>query len=104
MNPESTDLEKILLSNDENFLLSNNTLEKLSEVISFLLQNDFEKLIYLLYRVDVSENKLKATLKDNPSQTEYVIAKMLIDRQIEKIKFRQNNKNNFNSQSEEELW
>ncbi|MEO5968268.1 MAG: hypothetical protein ABIP68_03450 [Ferruginibacter sp.] len=104
MRPEHFDPELVLHSNDKNYLSSNDFLENFTESISHLLANDFEKLIYILYRIDVNENKLKATIKENPSRPEYVIAKMIIERQIEKINSREKNKNNFSSESEEEKW
>ena len=104
MKHENFDPELVLLSKDKNYLSSNDLLENFAESISYLLANDLEKLIYILYRIDVNENKLKATIKENPSRPEYVIAKMIIERQIEKINSREKNKNNFSSESEEEKW
>ena len=104
MKHEDFNPELVLLSNDKTYLSSNDLLEKFAESISYLLQHDFDKLIYILYRIDVNENKLKATIKENPSRPEYVIAKMIIERQIEKINSRERNKNNFSSESEEEKW
>ena len=78
--------------------------KKLVEYINELLLHDFNKLIQLLYRVDVNENKLKNLLKANP-QTDAadLIAELLIQRQIEKIKTKQAFKKNDNI-SEEEKW
>lgn len=101
---ESFDPELVLQSNDKDYLSTNDLLENFTESISYLLQHDFEKLIFILYRIDVNESKLKATIKENPSRPEYIIAKMIIERQIEKINSRENNKNNFSSDSEEEKW
>ncbi len=63
--------------------------EKLIEFINDLIQNDFQKLIIILYKIDVDENKLKKLLKDNPEKdTAETIAKMIIERVGEKIKTR----------------
>ena len=53
--------------------------------INFLLLNDFNRLVQLLYRVDVDELKLKNLLHDQP-QTDagILIADLLILRQQEK--------------------
>ncbi|HLG38949.1 MAG TPA: hypothetical protein VI461_04735, partial [Chitinophagaceae bacterium] len=39
--------------------------EKLSQHINYLIVNDFQKLVSILYRIDVSEAKLKYLLKEN---------------------------------------
>lgn len=53
-----------------------------------LIQNDFNKLITILYRIDVDEQKLKAALFENPLPPAETIADMMIERQLQKIKFR----------------
>jgi len=69
-----------------------------------LLQKNFPRLVQVLYRLDVDEEKLKRQLRDNQSmRAAEVIARMIIDRQIEKQEARKN----FGSQgnvSEEEKW
>jgi hypothetical protein len=57
----------------------------LSDRINYLLLNDFNQLVQLLYRVDVDEMKLKNLLRDHP-QTDagVLIADLLIQRQKEK--------------------
>ena len=58
--------------------------------INELIQTDFPKLISLLYRVDVSETRLKSLLKDNPeSDAGLIITELLIERQAQKIRSRQ---------------
>ncbi len=49
------------------------SLEKLStpdleEAINELIKNDFSKLVQILYRIDVSEEKLKNILNSNPNE------------------------------------
>ena len=57
--------------------------------IEELAEKNMDKLMWLLYRVDVSERKLHATLKQTPpEQFAPVIADMIIERQIQKIKSR----------------
>ena len=72
--------------------------------INNLLQYDFNKLITILYRVDVSDQKLQSLLNQQPQQdAANIIADLLIERQMQKIKSR----NEFiqkNDKSEEEKW
>jgi hypothetical protein len=78
--------------------------EKLSDYINTLIQHDFNTLVRLLYRVDVSESKLKSLLKENQNQDAgKLIASLIIERQIQKIKTRNDFKPN-NEESEEERW
>ena len=42
--------------------------EKLSQHINYLIVNDFQKLVSILYRIDVSEAKLKYLLKAQQKQ------------------------------------
>lgn len=57
--------------------------------INSLISNNFERLVSLLYRVDVSEPKLKQLLKDNPgTDAAVIIAGLIIERQLQKIESR----------------
>jgi hypothetical protein len=63
--------------------------KKLEANINFLITHDFEKLISLLYRIDVNEAKLKNILKENKDQdASKLIAGLIIERQLQKIKTR----------------
>ena len=55
------------------------------EYINHLINTDFEKLVFLLYRIDVSEQKIK-TLLDNTTalNAAELIAQAIIDRLEEK--------------------
>jgi hypothetical protein len=61
-------------------------LEKLSTLeletmINDLIKEDFSKLVQLLYRIDVSEVKLKNVLKEHPNQDAgKLIAQIVIER------------------------
>ena len=66
-------------------------------VVNQLIQNDFNKLITILYRIDIDEQKLKTALFENPAPPAETIANLIIERQLQKIKFRklyQQRKNN----------
>jgi hypothetical protein len=60
--------------------------EKLEIYISDLILHDFQKLVSLLYRIDVSENKLRMMLQENPNESAAkMIGQLIIERQTQKI-------------------
>src|SRR5262245_22247285 len=62
----------------------------LAEKFNELIDSDFEHLIQLLYRIDISEAKLKQVLKENPGKnTADLLAELTIERQLQKIRSRQ---------------
>ena len=55
--------------------------EDLANAINELIKNDFSKLVQLLYRIDVSEAKLKYILQANPNEDAgKLIAAVVIER------------------------
>jgi hypothetical protein len=58
----------------------------LSVYINHLIINDLNKLMQILYRVDVSEKTLKTNLQNQESDPGSIIAEMIVERQLEKIK------------------
>ncbi|GAA4743836.1 hypothetical protein [Flavisolibacter ginsenosidimutans] len=65
--------------------------KELAAYLNHLILNDFSALIQLLYRVDVSEQKLKTVLKENPqADAGELLAELLIQRQKEKTGTRKN--------------
>ncbi len=78
---------------------------ELSTYINHLIKTDFEKLVAYLYRIDVSEEKLKLFLIDNPNEDAgKIIASLIIERIQQKIDI----KNQFSQKSftgnDEEKW
>jgi hypothetical protein len=70
--------------------------------INHLLLNDFNRLVLVLYRVDVSEKKLKELLQVNPqTDAAIIIADLLIERQQQKIKTKESFRSNDNIPDEE---
>jgi len=62
---------------------------QLARIIEELIERDFPRLINILYRLDVDEQKLKNELKDNPgSPAGRQIANLIVERQLEKLKTR----------------
>jgi len=54
---------------------------ELSAHINYLIKNNFEALVALLYKIDVNEDKLKLHLIDNPNEDAgKVIAALIIER------------------------
>ena len=79
--------------------------DNLAGHINYLIQTNFQKLVALLYRVDVSEQKLKTLLNDFPgSDAGKIIADLIIERQLEKIKSRQQFSQRDNNIDESEKW
>lgn len=78
--------------------------EDLIEYINHLLVHDFNKLVQVLYRVDVNEQKLKELLQAN-AQTDaaVIIVDLLIQRQEEKLKTKEAFKSH-NDIPEEDKW
>jgi hypothetical protein len=81
-----------------------NLLKQLAELINHLIQNNFQKLVIILYRIDVSETKLKQLLEqDSNEDAAVIISKLIIEREIQKI----NSRNLFmhnNDICDEEKW
>jgi hypothetical protein len=76
----------------------------LSIFINQLIQRDFHSLVALLYRIDISEPKLKQLLDQIDENAGDIIADLIIERELEKIKSRREFKQQDNSISEEEKW
>jgi len=73
--------------------------------VNELIQTDFQKLISILYRLDVSEEKLKRLLKDHPgTDAGLIITELIIERQIEKIKSRREFTRRDKDIDEEDKW
>ncbi len=82
-------LVDILSSKSIPELSSASLVDELSSYINELIKTDFPQLIQLLYRLDVSEEKLKNILKEKPEEDAgKIIASLMIERQILKLKAR----------------
>lgn len=61
----------------------------LIDKINFLLDHDFEKLLWILYRIDVSEEKARSALAGDSGRTpSEVLADLMIERQLKKAETR----------------
>lgn len=73
--------------------------------IDYLIQTDFNKLVHILYRLDVSETKLSNMLKEHSgTNAAEIIARMIVERQREKIQSRAAFKNPGDDIPEEDKW
>src|SRR5712691_9043686 len=75
----------------------------LSEYINDLIVNDFHKLMRILYRVDVSEKMLRSNLQNQEQNAAGIIADMIVDRQLQKMKTRKQFRSD-NDIAENEKW
>ncbi len=71
---------------EDNFILE----KKLSVYLNDLIVKDFNKLISTLYRIDISQDKAVAALVENAKveTAGETIARLIINRQKEKLHFR----------------
>ena len=91
------------LDGDLSRLQQNDLRQELTGYINYLLVEDFNRLVQLLYRVDVSEQKLKSLLQEQPgTDAAVLIADLIIKRQEEKRQSR--GKSRGNDIPEEERW
>ena len=93
-------------NNDTRMLQSADFNNKLAEYINELILHNFDHLIFLFYRIDISEQKLKKLLKEHEkADAGKLIASMIIERQLQKIKSRQDHaKTNNDIIDEGESW
>ena len=64
---------------------------KLASVIDDLIANDFGRLVQILYRLDISEKRLKELLAAQQGRdASIVIARLIIEREKQKIESRKN--------------
>jgi hypothetical protein len=79
--------EELLKLNRQLSVMEKNELrEQLILYVNHLLLHDFNKLVSILYRVDVNEGKLRELLQQFPgTDAAAIIADLLIQRQEQKI-------------------
>ena len=62
----------------------------LTEKIAFLLENKYDTLVNILYKIDVNEVKLAELFSGkNTESIPEKLAELIIERQIQKVRFRQ---------------
>jgi hypothetical protein len=79
--------------------------DQLAAQVHSLINENFERLVAILYRVDVSEDKLKSLLKNHPDlDAGVIIADLIIERQLQKIKSRREFPTRDNNIDDSEKW
>jgi hypothetical protein len=98
-------LSLILVKENELIRIESFTKEQLVAYLQALISKDFAGLVQLLYRLDISEAKLKQTLASHADQDAgLLIAEMIIDRLEQKKKAREEFDGKDWGGSEEERW
>jgi hypothetical protein len=79
--------------------------QELADKINEMIQYDFQQLVSLLYRIDVSEKRLQQMLEENSSDDAgCIIADLLMERQLQKIRSRQQFSRRDDNIDENEKW
>lgn len=79
--------------------------QQLIAQVNHLIQADFNRLISSLYRLDVSETKIKNLLQQNPgADAAVIITDLIIERQLQKIKSRRQFSRRDDNINEEDRW
>ena len=77
----------------------------LAEKIDQLINTDFQKLVLILYRMDVNETKLKQLLNENVgTNAALIITDLMIERQEQKMISRQQFRKKDENISDDEKW
>lgn len=59
--------------------------QELERVIHELINHDFQKLVQILYRLDIPEKKLREALRDQSQELAGpIIARLIIEREVQK--------------------
>lgn len=62
---------------------------KLIEVVHYLLNNDIQKLLTAVYRIDVSEEKFKSAMENEDiNLISENIADLILERELSKVEYR----------------
>ena len=78
--------------------------EQIIALVNTFINEDFYSLLQLLYQIDVSENKIRCCLQnDTDKLSADIIADLIIERQLQKIKSRKAFSKN-DTFSDEEKW
>jgi hypothetical protein len=79
--------------------------QNLAACINNLINQNFEKLISILYRLDVNEKVLKTSITENKNEDAgFLIADAIIERQMQKMESRKKFYNHSKDIPEDESW
>lgn len=69
---------------------ASDALTSLTEMIAFLIDHNFEKLMWILYRIDVDEQKAKLLLSQHvPDEAPKLLAMLILQREEKKQQIRE---------------
>ena len=85
MKAEQLELLLSLATKTENPLEIDTLRQQLIDTVRYLIVHQFDKLIEILYRIDIDEKKLKTHLMDQSADAAVIIADLIIKRQQEKM-------------------
>ena len=85
---------------DEQQLIS-----QLETYVNQLIVHHFEQLVSLLYRIDVSENKITQVLQQQAGEdAAKLITRLIIERQLQKVESRKHYTRKFPEADDDEKW
>lgn len=99
------EIDQLLQQKEEAVVAAPPWYTQLKQAVSHLIDKDFDALLQLLYRVDVSEEKLRRLLQDFPAaDAAGIITNLLLERQLQKIKSRREHAQRDQNIPEDERW
>ncbi len=99
------EIDQLLQQKEEAVVAAPAWYTQLKQAVSHLIDKDFDALLQLLYRVDVSEEKLRRLLQDFPAaDAAGIITNLLLERQLQKIKSRREHAQGDQNIPEDERW
>ena len=97
--------DRLFQAKTETELSDDQLFHELAAYINSLIQTDFEQLVRILYRMDVSEPKLKQLLREHPDEDAgKLIASLMVERQHQKIQTRKMFRDAEDDDDGEERW
>jgi hypothetical protein len=79
--------------------------KKLAGYINELIISDFNRLVYILYRLDINEKKIRQFLQAEPkADAGNLIAGLVIERQLQKMQLRKQYRQRDTNIAEDEKW
>lgn len=82
----------ILFGEIETLNIQKDWMDWLTQKVKYLLDNDFNTLVNMLYRIDVFESKAKTCFGKSNDEIAICLAQLIFERQLEKAKSRAEHK------------
>ena len=88
--PDGVTLELISQKQSSKKEARSQLISELTPVVRKMLDQSFEQLIHILYRIDLSESKVVELIeKSAPDRLAELLTEAIVDRQLEKIELRE---------------